>query len=392
MCFEDTEEVVELSFSLHRSIGAEPWWRRQDWVLTAAALTLSFVGVLLVWSATRPRQIAAGGAPDSFMYKQAFQLAIALVLAVFIARSRYTLLRALTPVLYLIGVAGLVAVLAIGQKSNGIRAWIKLPFGFTLQPSEFAKLAIVIGMALVLSETLQRATVPSTRDVIGSLTVASIPIGLVLLQPDLGTALVIGVLALGLLSVSGASARWILGLGGAAIVTAVTIVAIPGLIKDYQRARFAVFIDPSLDPQNSGYNLKQVKLAIGSGGMTGSGLFNGAQTNGRFVPEQQTDFIYSAAGEELGFIGAGLIIVLLFIVVWRALRIANQTQDRFGRIAATGVACWIAFQAFENIGMNIGIMPMTGVPLPFISYGGSSLFAVWMAVGLLQNIKMKVNN
>ena len=382
-------------FNLFGSQGStESLWRRQDWVLTAATLALSTLGVILVWAATRPRQIAGGGDPNSYLKKQLIFLAISIVLAVLVSRAKYPLLRAYTPILYVAGVVGLVFVLipGVGRETNGIQAWIPLPGGFTLQPSEFAKLAIVIAMALVLSETATRKSDPGTREVFSALFVAGVPAGLIMLQPDLGTTLVIGVTALGLLSVSGASARWLLGLGGGAIAAAVAVMAVPGLLEQYQKERLTVFLDPTLDPLGSGYNLIQVKLAIGSGGLFGTGLFNGPQTNGRFVPEQEADFIYSAAGEELGFVGGAFIIIMLFVVVWRALRIATQAQDRFGRIAATGVACWISFQAFENIGMNLGIMPATGVPLPFISAGGSSLFALWMAIGLLQNIKMKITD
>ncbi|MEY2634331.1 MAG: hypothetical protein RIS75_271 [Actinomycetota bacterium] len=372
----------------------ESLWRRQDWFLTATALILTTIGSVLVWAATRPRQLALEADPNAYLKKQLMFTVASVVLAVVVSRAKYPLLRAYTPILYIAGLVGLLLVLlpGVGQETNGIRAWIPLPGGFTLQPSEFAKLAIVIGMALVLSETSSSTAEPGNREIFTALTVAAIPAGLIMLQPDLGTTLVIGVTALGLLSVSGASARWLLGLGGGAIVGVVTVMAIPGLLKDYQKDRLTVFLDPNIDPLNAGYNLIQVKLAIGSGGLFGTGLFQGPQTNGRFVPEQQTDFIYSAAGEELGFVGAAAIIILLFIVVWRALRIASQATDRFGRIAATGIACWISFQAFENIGMNLGIMPATGVPLPFISYGGSSLLALWMAIGLLQNIKMKITD
>jgi rod shape determining protein RodA len=172
-------------------------------------------------------------------------------------------------------------------------------------------------------------------------------------------------------------------------VAGVVVILTSGVLQLYQLNRLRVFLDPSVDPAGAGYNLAQVKLAIGSGGWNGFGPFHGPQTNGRFIPEQQTDFIFSAIGEQFGFIGAGLVIVALFLLCWRALKIASETTDRFGRIAATGVACWFGFQTFENIGMNLGIMPVTGVPLPFISYGGSSMFACWMAVGLLQNIKTR---
>jgi rod shape determining protein RodA len=161
------------------------------------------------------------------------------------------------------------------------------------------------------------------------------------------------------------------------------------VLKDYQLDRFRAFYDPAADPKGVGFNVRQALIAIGSGGMDGQGLFHGAQTQGHFVPAQQTDFIFTVAGEELGFVGAALVITLIGLVLWRAGRIAMQAEDLFGRLVATGVLCWFAFQAFENIGMTLGIMPVTGVPLPFVSYGGSSMFAGLIAVGLLQNVHMR---
>ncbi len=162
-----------------------------------------------------------------------------------------------------------------------------------------------------------------------------------------------------------------------------------GLLKEYQLERFTSFLDPAADPKGAGYNVRQAQIAIGSGGIHGQGLFEGTQTQGQFVPEQQTDFIFTVAGEELGFVGASGLVLLLGIVLWRALRIAVRAEDLFGRLVATGVVCWFAFQAFENIGMTLGIMPVTGVPLPFVSYGGSSMFANLVAIGLLQNVHLR---
>ena len=172
---------------------------------------------------------------------------------------------------------------------------------------------------------------------------------------------------------------------GLAAVAAVWL----GVLRDYQLDRFLAFTDPALDPRGAGYNTEQARIAIGNGGIFGQGLFDGSQTRSGFVPEQQTDFVFTVAGEELGLIGAGLIIALLAVVIWRALSIAVEADDAFGRIAAAGIACWFGFQAFQNIGMCLGIMPVTGVPLPFVSYGGSSLFACLIAVGLLQNIRLR---
>lgn len=215
-----------------------------------------------------------------------------------------------------------------------------------------------------------------------------IPIGCIMLMPDLGSTMVILVIILGVLLASGASNRWIFGLLGAGVVGAVLVAAL-GILDKYQINRFAAFANPKLDPAGVGYNTGQARIAIGSGGLTGTGLFKGSQTTGQFVPEQQTDFVFTVAGEELGFVGAGLIIVLIGVILWRACRIARETTELYGTIVAAGIIAWFAFQSFENIGMTLGIMPVAGIPLPFVSYGGSSMFAVWVAIGLLQSIRVQ---
>jgi len=374
---------------LARGKDSESWWQRQDWYLNAAAFSLSAIGLLLVWAASKPRLSASGLDPNTYLYRHAANILIGIMLGYVISRSKYTLLRAYAPILYAIGFFGLIAVLLIGFEINGVKAWIQLPAGFTLQPSEFAKIALVLGMAMILAETRQRGFEPENRQVIISLALAALPLGLIMLQPDLGTAIVISMTVLGVLAVAGVSFRWMIGLVSSGIIAVILVLAL-GLLDEYQINRLIVFLDPTIDPLVTGYNIIQVKLAIGSGGFGGTGLFKGPLTNGGFVPEQQTDFIYSVAGEQLGFIGSGLIIFLLGFITWRALRIARESSDLFGRIAATGVAIWLGFQTFENVGMNLGIMPITGVPLPFVSYGGTATFAVWMAVGLLQNIKSRL--
>jgi rod shape determining protein RodA len=215
-----------------------------------------------------------------------------------------------------------------------------------------------------------------------------VPTVLILLQPDLGTMLVLSATVFGVLAASGARRRWLGVLVAGAAAGGVAAVS-SGVLKDYQVDRFLAFIDPSLDPRGAGYNVEQARIAIGNGGLFGQGLFDGSQTRAGFVPEQQTDFVFTVAGEELGLLGAGVLIALLGVVIWRALVIARRADDVFGRVCAAGIACWFGFQAFQNIGMCLGIMPVTGVPLPFVSYGGSSLFAGLLAVGLLQNIHLR---
>jgi rod shape determining protein RodA len=215
-----------------------------------------------------------------------------------------------------------------------------------------------------------------------------VPAILILLQPDLGTMLVLLATVFGVIAASGAPRRWLAGLGVAGIAAAAAAVRF-GLLEEYQIDRFMSFTNPALDPRGAGYNTEQARIAIGNGGVFGQGLFNGSQTRAGFVPEQQTDFIFTVAGEELGLFGAAVVILLLGVVMWRALTIAAHADDIFGRLAAAGVACWFGFQSFQNIGMCLGIMPVTGVPLPLVSYGGSSMFATLMAVGLLQTIHLR---
>ena len=363
--------------------------RRIDWTLMFAVFGLCAYGGALVWSATRQGALDSGGDPTAFLKKHCLNVAIGLALGVVASVFDYRMLRAYAPVLYLLSIAGLVAVLSpLGTTINGSHSWIVLPAGFSIQPSEMAKVALVVGMAMLLSEKRDAEDTPRDVDVVMTLAFAAVPLALVMLQPDLGTALVVSAIVLGVVAVSGAPLRWVVGLVLGAVLIAFVAVQ-TGLLKDYQLDRFRAFYDPTADPKGAGYNVRQAQIAIGSGGFHGQGLFHGAQTQGRFVPAQQTDFIFTVAGEELGFVGAGVLVLLLGVVLWRAGRIAMKAEDLFGRLLATGVLCWFAFQSFENIGMTLGIMPVTGVPLPFVSYGGSSMFANMLAVGLLMNVHMR---
>ncbi len=363
--------------------------RRIDWTLLVSVLALCAIGGALVWSATRQAALDSGGDPTAFVKKHVLNVVIGLVLAVVASVVDYRMLRAYAPVVYLLSLVGLTAVLSpLGSTINGSHSWIVLPAGFSIQPSELAKVALVVGMAMLLSEKRDAEDTPRDVDVLLALALAAVPLGLVMLQPDLGTALVVCATVLGVIAVSGAPLRWVVGLVSGALLMAVVAVQ-AGLLEDYQLDRFRAFYDPTADPKGAGYNVRQAQIAIGSGGFDGQGLFQGAQTQGQFVPAQQTDFIFTVAGEELGFLGAALVVALLGLVLWRAGRIALQAEDLFGRLVATGVVCWFAFQAFENIGMTLGIMPVTGVPLPFVSYGGSSMFANMLAVGLLQNVHLR---
>ncbi|MCY7402227.1 MAG: rod shape-determining protein RodA [Nocardioides sp.] len=360
-----------------------------DWLLMVATLALVVLGTLLVWSATSTRADLTGGDANAYLRKQLVNVAIGVVLMVAVMAVEHRWVRILAPVAYLGSIVGLVLVLVAGSTINGSRSWLQVG-GMSVQPSEFAKLAVVIGMALVVAERTERrwGRTVGSLEVVAMLAIAGVPAVLILLQPDLGTMLVLTATVFGVLAVAGAGRWWLVGLtlsGVAGAVTAVTL----GVLKPYQVDRFLAFTDPGLDPRGAGYNTEQARIAVGNGGLFGQGLFEGSQTRSGFVPEQHTDFIFTVAGEELGLVGAGLLILLVSVVIWRALAISAAADDMFGRVAAAGIACWWGFQAFQNIGMCLGIMPVTGVPLPFVSYGGSSLFAGMLALGLLQNIHLR---
>jgi rod shape determining protein RodA len=362
-----------------RATGGRALWARSDWGLVVAALGLSLVGAVLVWSATRQ---AIGTA---YLFRHLFNTAVGVVLAAAVTRMGYQALRAAAPLLYLLSVAGLVLVLTpLGSTVNGSHSWILLPGGFSVQPSEFAKAALCVGLAIVLGERLDRGAQPDRRDVAFAAAVAAVPVVLVLLQPDVGSALVLAALAFGVVAVAGTPKRWLALAAGLAVAAVVLALTTP-VLSDYQRDRITAFLDPGADPQGFGYQTRQVRIAIGSGGWSGQGLFEGQQTQGGFIPYQQTDFVFSVAGEELGFVGAAGLLVLLGFLVLRAVLVAARATDAFGRLMAVGVAAWFLFQVFENVGMNLGLTPVTGLPLPFLSYGGSSMFACWLAVGLVNN-------
>jgi len=362
-----------------------------DPVLTAVVGLLLFVGTLLVWAATRDWYTRNGLDGQYYLKRHILNILIGLVLAYGVTVIDYRLLRAYTPFLWGAGVLGLVVVLipGLGAEINGAKAWIALPGGFQIQPAELAKIAIIIGMSMILSERSHDSDGPTSRDVLQSLAVAAIPVALIIMQPDMGTVLIISAAVVTIVAVSGVPARWVTGLLLLAVLGGFVAVK-AGVVSEYQVNRLQTFVDPNADTQGAGYQLRQARITVGSGGLVGTGLFNGPQTNGRFVPEQQTDFIFTVAGEELGFIGSGAILILYLILLMRGFSIARRTNDPFGRLVCTGVIAWFAFQIFENIGMTLGLMPMTGVPLPFISYGGSSMFATLIGIGLLQNVHARL--
>lgn len=364
----------------------------RDWdlALGLAVVGLLGIGTVLVYAATRDWFASNGLDPEYYLKRHVINILIGALLAWSVTLIDYRMIRAYTPVLWGVGVLGLLLVLipGIGVTVNGARAWIGLPGGFQIQPAELAKITIIVGMALILSELHGNQEYPQSEDVLKALAVAAIPVLLIVLQPDLGTILIVSASVVTIIAVSGAQIRWVFGLITLAIISGYVAVQ-AGMVSEYQVKRLESFIDPNADPMMSGYQLRQARITIGSGGISGTGLFDGPQTNGRFVPEQHTDFIFTVAGEQLGFLGSGLIILLYLIILQRAFSIAKRTNDMFGRLVCIGVIAWFAFQTFENIGMTMGLMPMTGVPLPFLSYGGSSMFACLIGIGLLQNVHLR---
>jgi rod shape determining protein RodA len=353
-------------------------------MLVGAALGITAIGLVMIYSTTH---LKIPGDPYYFVKRQAMFALIGFGVMVAMILIDYRRLRDFSMLFYAGTVLILMAVLApIGSNIKGHQAWFQLPGGFTLQPSEFAKLGIIVALAGYCNQF--RGELDAWRLTVVC-TLACVPIGLVLLQPDLGTVMVIFAIIVALLAVAGVSGKQLIVLGLLAITGVYAVVGL-GLLKQYQIDRLTTFIDPGNgEAQGNAYNQTQSKQAIANGRTTGEGILNGSQTQGGFVPEQQTDFIFTAVGEELGFVGAVVLLALFAVVMWRTWRTARLARDFFGVLVCTGVLAMFAFQMFENMGMTMGIMPVTGIPLPFMSYGGSSLIANFACIGLVANISMR---
>jgi rod shape determining protein RodA len=360
--------------------------RSWDWLLFAVTCALAVLGTVLVWAATEPALRQAGLDPHTYLKKAILWAVLGFVLMMITACMDYRRIRRWTPYIYGLSLLLLLAVLAVGQSVNGAKAWISLPGGFQVEPSEFAKLGLILSAAWLLSRRNDPSGRPRLRDAAFAALAAAPLIVLVEREPALGVMLVLVFTLAGIVVLSGIRLYWVLGLL-AAVAGAIYAIAKLHLLKGYQLTRLTSFLHPAQDLAGSGYNGLQAKIAVGSGGLHGEGLFHGTFTGGNFVPSVQTDFIFTVAGEELGFVGAAAIVALLGIVVFRAIRAAQVADDLFGMLVASGVAIWFIFQTFVNVGMTIGIMPITGLPLPFISYGGSAIFADMIAIGLVQSVR-----
>ncbi|MEV4108105.1 rod shape-determining protein RodA [Nonomuraea sp. NPDC049695] len=372
--------------SLLRRVTAEnSTVRRLDGLMLVAVAGLCVIGTLLVWSSTRTWAPGSTG----LVKKHVFNEVIGVVLCAIVAMVDHRAMRAYAPVVYVVSLIGLGLVITpLGATINGSHSWILLGGGFAVQPSEFAKVGLLLIIAMLLAQPGEGSDRPRGLDVWLALIAALVTMGLVMLQPDLGTALVLAVITAAGLIVAGVRKRWIAALAMLGVAGVFSVFHFQ-LLEPYQVARFTAFVDPSVDPRGVGYNSTQSIIAIGSGQLLGKGLLGGGQTTGRFVPEQHTDFIFTVAGEEFGFLGSVTVVLLLGVVLIRGLKIARQCDDRFGTLVAGMIVCWFAFQTFVNVGMTIGIMPITGLPLPFVSYGGTATFANLIAIGLLQAIRVR---
>ncbi len=353
--------------------------RNMDPILIASTAALVAFGLLMVYSTTRSM-------PHPFTYtrSQLLHLSLGVVVGIVLVAVDYRSLASGWRWLYVVNLVLLAAVLVVGRSSLGAQRWIPLgPLG-QFQPSEIAKLAIVITLAKHMAD--RPGPYRSIGDLLPFLGHIALPTVLIFRQPDLGTALVYGAIFAGMLYAGGARRRDLAALAAGA---ALLLPVLWHLLKEYQRRRLMVFLDPSLDPLGSGYGIIQSKIAVGSGMAWGKGLFAGTQSVLQFVPEHHTDFIFSVIGEELGFVGALCLLGLFLVWLWRGVRTAAVARDRFGALAAVGIVSMVAFHVFVNVGMTVGIMPITGIPLPFISYGGSALMTMLWASALLLNIGMR---
>ena len=358
-----------------------------DLILVTATLLVSVIGVVMVYTATRGSLLAAGDDPKTFLKKQGLFVVLGVITMVVVALIDYRRLEPIANILYWLIVVALLGVFAVGSSAQGAARWFSVG-PLQLQPSEFAVLALILAVASYCAR--READGLAWSDVFRLLIMAGIPIVLVLLQPDLGTAMIMVIVLLVLLAVAGLPLRILIMLLVGTVLLAVVAVE-GGLLHHYQIARLTTFLNPnshSTNPlvQEAIYNGQQAKNAIGSGGLFGSGIGHGVETNLGYVPEQQTDFIFTAVAEQLGFVGAVGVLALLGVIAWRVLHAAVVARDTFGRLICAGLFTFIAFSVFQNAGMTMGIMPITGIPLPFVSYGGTAVLVFFGAVGLALSV------
>ncbi len=360
-----------------------------DYYLLISVFLLVIIGLVMVYSATRNNYDLTGGDPYAVVKKQLVAVAIGVVGMIMIMFSDYRLPDLMYQILYGLNVVLLLLVLSpLGKEVKGAKSWLNLG-GFSLQPSEFAKLLMILTLAKHLAEKEEAETF---WELWSPFVHIAVPLVLILLQPDLGTTLVFIFFFFAMLYIAGYSRRFLLGIILSGVLALVLLFVghyffgTPLPFKEYQIQRMMIFLNPDRDPTGSGWNVRQAIIAVGSGRFFGKGLFQGTQGRLGFLPESHNDFIFAILCEELGFIGAFLTLILFFTLIWRCLVIIQQAKDKNGVLVATGIMAMFLFHILENIGMNIGLMPITGIPLPFISSGGSSMITNLLAVGFLENI------
>jgi rod shape determining protein RodA len=364
-----------------------------DPLLILGVLLIGAFGCLMVYTATRDQLQAAGIDPYYYVKKQALFMVIGVAVMAAVAAIDYRRYRDWAAVIYGLTILMLLAVYAVGHKSRGAQAWFQVG-SYQLEPSEFAKIGLIVALATYCAAAKGRLQL---RNLLVVLVLGGLPFVMIYKQPDLGTALVLAAVLIAVLLIAGASGRHLAVLALITVVAGVGVVHF-GVLKSYQQARLTSFVN-SPDQPNSAllataagvneYNLAESKTAIGNGGVTGKGIGKGTQTNLSYVPEQRTDFIFSAAGEQVGFVGSSLLLLLFAVVIWRTWRAAILARDQVGTLICVGVLAMLMFQVFENIGMTMGIMPVAGIPLPLMSYGGSAVIATFAAVGLVVNVRMR---
>jgi rod shape determining protein RodA len=360
-----------------------------DVVLVVATLATAVLGAVMVYTGSRATAASAGLSSHYFLDRQVFFVFLGVVVMVALAAMDYRRLELVGMVIYGLSIAGLLGVFLIGHSAQGAGRWINVG-PIEVQPSEFAILGLIVALSTFVARRIDGLT---WRDLVRMLVMAGVPILLVLKQPDLGTAIIMVVILVVMLAVAGLPLRTLFLLSiGAALMFFLVIKIGPkiGLLHGYQFSRLSSFLDQNsknASIQGSIWNVQQSKLAIGAGGAFGTGLGHGVQTNGGYVPEQQTDFIFSAVGEQLGFFGSTLVLAMLGLISWRIMRSAQLARDTFGRMLCAGVFTFIAYSTFQNAGMAMGIMPVAGVPLPFISYGGSAAICFFAAVGIAISVR-----
>jgi rod shape determining protein RodA len=357
---------------------------RIDPLMLLATIGLIAASIYIVGTAT---QDDIPGEPNYFLYRQAAYAGVGFVLMLLMTRFDYSRLREWKLGIYGFLIAGILLVSAVGVSARGSRRAIALPF-FSFQPSELGKVLLVVSLAAFMVDRIRRLTDRETTSRIALLAV--IPAMLVIAQPDLGSGLVYLAILGAIMFIAGTPWTHFAALGAlTAVAISLVLVAAPAagveVLKPYQKDRLTAFLNPTDDPRKEGYQINQSLTAIGSGGKTGRGD-ESTQTRLDFLPEHHTDFIFSVVGEEFGFVGAALVLSLFALLIWRGLRILTMSKNFYGALVAGGITAMLMFQVFVNVGMTIGIMPITGIPLPLVSYGGSSVLTTLMAIGLLQSI------